>query len=283
MRPAIILSGADADRDQRHIDRMVKGHLARGRALILWALSFADDSSLPTQTKLTMHVGAARLKTDATWVEFNLYVQGLHEKWARIKANANAPTLLGVYQQLLVGLPTEPASAHLTTLRTYLATWVAAYERLESGEAMPKGAPRLHDLDLALDDLRTQSNIIGMRHGTQDDKVTRGIVAALGGQTDALCLQCGDLDNSQPLIHALADASERKKHRDKPHSNAPRPPTSARTVTRICANRRTMVEQLPASVAGSRSSMCTSMAARVKHVTAHCCARITKRIPMLPR
>lgn len=225
VRPAIVLTGPDADRDQRHIDTMVMGHLARGRALILWALSFADDSSLGDQTKLTLDVGAARLKTDATWTEFNLYVQGLHEKWARIKANMHAASLLGFYQQLLVGIPTEPASAHLTTLRTFLATWVATLERLESGEPMPKGAPRLHNLDLALDDLHTQSTIIGMRQGAQDSKVTRGIVAALGGQTDALCLQCDDLDSlpdGDGMVHVLANSERKaKKHRDKPHSNPP--------------------------------------------------------------
>lgn len=92
--------------------------------------------------------------------------------------------------------------------------WVATLERLESGEAMPKGAPRLHNLDLALDDLHTQSTIIGMRQGAHDSKVTRGIVAALGGQTDALCLQSDEFDDlpelqavGDGLVHALADAS----------------------------------------------------------------------------
>ena len=64
VEPSLILEGtAETARDERMInDKMIKGKLADGRALINWALSCASADSLEEQTKLQLAVGAARLR-----------------------------------------------------------------------------------------------------------------------------------------------------------------------------------------------------------------------------
>ena len=184
--PSLILTGPDKHRDERTIDAMVNGHCARGRTLILWAFEKAETTSLKQQTELTAKVGAAKLKAGATWTELDMYVQGLYDKWSRIAINVNAPSLMGFWSQLLVGLPTEPAGSHLCTLRIWLAGWVLQYGQLEAGSIMPKGSPRLHRLDDALEDIKVQASIFGLPVGDWNAAASQTVVMALGGGNDLL-------------------------------------------------------------------------------------------------
>jgi hypothetical protein len=168
--PSLLLVGPDRVRDERFVDANINKHLAHGRAIIRWACSLADTDSLEQQTKLTADVGAARLKVGSTWSEVDVFVQLLHDKWSRIAINQAAQSLHGFWRQLLVAMPTEPAGSHLTGLRTWLAGHVVGYGQLGPGAAMPKGAPRLHSLDSALNDMKQHAESMGLPSARFDDR-----------------------------------------------------------------------------------------------------------------
>lgn len=195
VEPSLLLTGPDKARDERFIDANIVKQLAHGRAIIRWALSFASTDSLEQQTKLSADVGAARLKVGATWSEVDLFVQYLHDKWSRLAVNKHTNSLHAFWRQVLVAIPSEPASAHLTGLRTWLAGHVVGYGQLEPGAAMPKGAPRLHSLDHALNDLKEHAANIGLPAGQFNGKVVSGIVAALGGG-EQLVLDTDELESA---------------------------------------------------------------------------------------
>ena len=124
------LSGPERVRDEAKLGSFVAatGHLADGRGLYAWAISMARVDSLEEQTALTLDIGGARLKQGSTWVQFSLYVQGLHNKWALIATNANQSNI-AFWKQLVITMPTEPAGAHLTQLRQWIATRIAELGR----------------------------------------------------------------------------------------------------------------------------------------------------------
>ena len=205
IEPSLLLVGPDRARGERFMDANLNKHLAHGRAIIRWACSFANTDSLEQQTKLTADVGAARLKAGSTWSEVDVFVQLLHDKWSRIAINQTAQSLHGFWRQLLVAMPTEPAGSHLTGLRTWLAGHVVGYGQLDLGAAMPKGAPRLHSLDDALNDMKQHAENIGLPSGQFNGKVVGGIIAALGGgDTGCLSLEPGDgIVGDSASLHAL--------------------------------------------------------------------------------
>ena len=134
VRPSLVIDGAYAMQDLRRIALMKRDGVKDGRALVRWALCFADRSGLKSQMALVTDINKATLGAQATLFQLSEHVTGLWEMWLALAGSDRAEPA-SFFRQLLVSMPTEP-ECPIVVLRRWL---VDMFERGDS--------PLLSDID----------------------------------------------------------------------------------------------------------------------------------------
>ena len=156
--PALIVDGLYQKQDQEYIDSLWNPatSIANGRELCLWALKKASVDNIEAQTQLRRTVGDARLKAGATRAALEVFMMHLWEKWKLITGNEKPYEF---YQQLLIAMPTEPQSSHLTSVRTWISSQMLDY--------LKGGAPNFHRIEDAIQAIASHAKTIGLPEGDQ--------------------------------------------------------------------------------------------------------------------
>ena len=156
--PALIVDGLYQKQDQEYIDSLWNPatSIANGRELCLWALKKASVDNIEAQTQLRRTVGDARLKAGATRAALEVFMMHLWEKWKLIIGNEKPYEF---YQQLLIAMPTEPQSSHLTSVRTWISSQMLDY--------LKGGAPSFHRIEDAIQAIAAHAKTIGLPEGDQ--------------------------------------------------------------------------------------------------------------------
>ena len=149
--PALIIDGLYQKQDQDYVDSLwnPSTSIANGRELCLWALKKASVDNIEAQTQLRRTVGDARLKAGATRAALEVFMMHLWEKWKLITGNERPYEF---YQQLLIAMPTEPQSSHLTSVRT----WISG----QMGDLLRGGAPQFHRIEDAIQAIAAHAKTI---------------------------------------------------------------------------------------------------------------------------
>ena len=134
VRPSIVLDGPWAMQDLRRIAAWKRDGVKDGRALVRWALSFSDRSSLASQMQLVSDINDAKLSTKATQFDMSEHVSNLWEMWLEL-SNSDRGQPASFFRQLLISMPTEPECPVVHVRR-----WLV--ELLDKGES-----PLLINLD----------------------------------------------------------------------------------------------------------------------------------------
>ena len=104
VRPSLVIDGPYAMQDLRRIGLMKRDGVKDGRALVRWALSFADRSGLKGQMALVTDINKAVLGAQSTLFQLSEHVTGLWEMWLALAgSNRNEPAAF--FRQLLVSTP----------------------------------------------------------------------------------------------------------------------------------------------------------------------------------
>ena len=122
VRPSLLISTDYAQMDLRAISEMKRGQVKDGRALLRWAMSFVDSSSLSCQIKLMEELNKKKLEVNATKLQLSTHMISLLELWLQKEgANINQPA--EYFQRLLMSMPTEPEGA-LVRVRSKIADMI---------------------------------------------------------------------------------------------------------------------------------------------------------------
>ena len=122
VRPSLLISTDYAQMDLRAISEMKRGQVKDGRALLRWAMSFVDYSSLSNQIKLMEEMNEKKLEVNATKLQLSTHMISLLELWLQKEgANINKPA--EYFQRLLMSMPTEPEGA-LVRVRSKIADMI---------------------------------------------------------------------------------------------------------------------------------------------------------------
>ena len=128
VRPSLLICGDYAQMDLRAISEMkrvnVTGQMVKdGRALLRWALSHVDYSSLSCQMKLMEELNKKKIEVNATKLQLSTHMISLLELWLQKEgANINKPA--EYFQRLLMSMPTEPEGA-LVRVRSKIADMIS--------------------------------------------------------------------------------------------------------------------------------------------------------------
>ena len=107
VRPSLLIDGPYANRDIRLIATWKNGGVKDGRALLRWALSFVDRSSVPDQMKVLKEMNEMRLPPQATLFEMTEHFFRLWELWLSLTTSRREEPA-SFFQVLLLTMPTEP-------------------------------------------------------------------------------------------------------------------------------------------------------------------------------
>lgn len=122
VRPSLLISTDYAQMDLRAISEMKRGQVKDGRALLRWAMSFVDYSSLSNQIKLMEEMNEKKIEVNATKLQLSTHMISLLELWLQKEgANINKPA--EYFQRLLMSMPTEPEGA-LVRVRSKIADMI---------------------------------------------------------------------------------------------------------------------------------------------------------------
>lgn len=122
VRPSLLISTDYAQMDLRAISEMKRGQVKDGRALLRWAMSFVDYSSLSNQIKLMEEMNEKKIGVNATKLQLSTHMISLLELWLQKEgANINKPAKY--FQRLLMSMPTEPEGA-LVRVRSKIADMI---------------------------------------------------------------------------------------------------------------------------------------------------------------
>ena len=81
VRPSLVIDGPYAMQDLRRIGLMKRDGVKDGRALVRWALGFADRSGIKGQMALVTDINKAKLNAQSTLFQLSEHVTGLWEMW----------------------------------------------------------------------------------------------------------------------------------------------------------------------------------------------------------
>ena len=122
VRPSLLISTDYAQMDLRAISEMKRGQVKDGRALLRWAMSFVDSSSLSCQIKLMNELNKKKLEVNATKLQLSTHMISLLELWLQKEgADINKPA--EYFQRLIMSMPTEPEGA-LVRVRSKIADMI---------------------------------------------------------------------------------------------------------------------------------------------------------------
>ena len=122
VRPTLDLKGPHADQDLRRLRGWKCNDIRDGRALLQWALSFVDRSSVEGQMELLKQISSMTLDPDETLFGLSEHLFKLWELWLDISSNdRNAPAAF--LSQLLTSMPVAP-ECPIVHVRRYLADLV---------------------------------------------------------------------------------------------------------------------------------------------------------------
>ena len=134
VRPTLDLSGPHADQDVRRLKGWKRDQTRDGRALVQWALSFVDRSSVEGQMELLKEISSMKLDPSETLFGLAEHLYKLWELWLDISSNdRSAPAAF--LSQLLTSMPVSPEGP-VVHVRRYLADMIHH-----------KVSPMLHDID----------------------------------------------------------------------------------------------------------------------------------------
>ena len=134
VRPTLDLSGPHADQDVRRLKGWKRDQTRDGRALVQWALSFVDRSSVEGQMELLKEISSMKLDPGETLFGLAEHLYKLWELWLDISSNdRSAPAAF--LSQLLTSMPVSPEGP-VVHVRRYLA-----------GMIHHRVSPMLHDID----------------------------------------------------------------------------------------------------------------------------------------
>lgn len=134
VRPTLDLSGPHADQDVRRLKGWKRDQTRDGRALVQWALSFVDRSSVEGQMELLKEISSMKLDPSETLFGLAEHLYKLWELWLDISSNdRSAPAAF--LSQLLTSMPVSPEGP-VVHVRRYLA-----------GMIHHRVSPMLHDID----------------------------------------------------------------------------------------------------------------------------------------
>ena len=119
VRPTLDLTGPHANQDLRRLRGWKCDDVRDGRALLQWALSFVDRSSVDGQMELLKQIGSMTLDPNETLFGLSEHLFKLWELWLDISSNdRNAPAAF--LSQLLTSMPVAPEGP-IVHVRRYLA------------------------------------------------------------------------------------------------------------------------------------------------------------------
>ena len=122
VRPSLDLDGAYASQDIRLIALWKRDGIKDGRALVRWALSFTDRSTIAGQMQLVNDMNALKLSAPASTFELSEHLANLFELWRALSSSdRSAPA--SFFRQLCISLPTAPEGP-LVHMRRYLVDLV---------------------------------------------------------------------------------------------------------------------------------------------------------------
>ena len=107
LRPSLLIDGPYANRDIRLIAGWKRDGVKDGRALLRWALSFVDRSSINDQMQVLSEMNAMRLSAQATLFDLSEHCLTLLELWSSL-ASSDRREPAAFFRQLLVSMPTTP-------------------------------------------------------------------------------------------------------------------------------------------------------------------------------
>ena len=107
VRPSLLIDGPYANRDIRLIATWKNGSVKDGRALLRWAFSFVDRSSVANQMEVLKEMQAMSLSGKATLFEMTEHFLKLWELWLSLTTSKRAEPA-SFFQILLLSMPTAP-------------------------------------------------------------------------------------------------------------------------------------------------------------------------------
>ena len=103
VRKSLLFSTDYAQIDLRAISEMKRGRIKDGRALLRWAMSFVDYSSLSCQIKLMEELNKKKIEVNATRLQLSTHMISLLELWL-LKEGANINKPAEYFQRLLMSV-----------------------------------------------------------------------------------------------------------------------------------------------------------------------------------
>ena len=152
IKASLVLDGPHLERDLRAIAGFVSGKLKDARSLRAWALMFADQTSIDSQTSLRSDLNGMKIQEGATHDTLENHCRNYWATWSRIAGNnaSDRASLDTFYVQFLATFPTQPEGSHLTNVRKWLA------------DKITDSSPMLADVDDTIDKLLKYAKIIGV-------------------------------------------------------------------------------------------------------------------------
>ena len=117
--PSLLIDGSAQLQDQRRLNEFVKGQLADGRGVYMWARAFADVSGMDAQAELLVRVVSAKLKVGATGEQIREHALLMLERWAQLEGSDREHPY--PYYKYLVGLLSVAAAARVCRADARLA------------------------------------------------------------------------------------------------------------------------------------------------------------------
>ena len=81
VRPSLVITGPEFQKDTRFIDSLYERRLADGRKLVQWALGFVNTSGTTSQIKIAHALMTTKLKAGASRAQLSVHAQNLLQLW----------------------------------------------------------------------------------------------------------------------------------------------------------------------------------------------------------
>ena len=133
VRPSLDVSGAHQEQDLRRISAWKRNGVKDGRALVRWALSFVDRSSVEAQMALQTEINSMRLLTSDTLLGLEKHLYKLFNLWLAL-GNSDRGAYNSFFCLLLLTMPATP-ECPIVHVRRYLL------------ELINKSSPLLTNID----------------------------------------------------------------------------------------------------------------------------------------
>jgi hypothetical protein len=160
IKSSLELDGPHLENDLRKMGTFVHGKEKDVQALRVWACSFADLSSIETQTELRSKLGNMTLAPGSDYSDLERHCREYWSTWSRITGNhTESPDGLSIFHmQWLASLPALPEGSILANARKWLA------------DKITDSSPLLADPDETIETLLKYARVIGLTDKPPDDR-----------------------------------------------------------------------------------------------------------------